>query len=175
MQRLVLAMVSVLALAGFVAADPANYVNPNGGVGVSLSITNCANDVQGTGMSIGGVRFCAGHVTPDLAGENTLTIVDGVTSPASGTYCQDWDGDSICGNIADPVTGDRSEPRVKFCGSQLIKTPADPMPRPSWTTDNWRTEVDVLVFVDSPGNGNPANSVCGVTMSNALIGSVQHQ
>jgi hypothetical protein len=177
MERLVLSMVTVVTvvgLAGWAAADAGNYVNPNGGVGVSLSITNCANDVQGTGMSIGGIRFCAGHVTPDLAGENILTIIDGVNSPASGTYCQDWNGNSICGEISDPVTGDRSEPRVRFCGSQVLQSPPDPTPRPSWPTDNWDTAHAILVFIDSPGNGNPANSVCGLVFSNGVIGQVNH-
>lgn len=171
----ILGALVVVGLAGLAAADPGEYVQGNVGVGVSLSVTECAPDgVGGPGTpSFGGVRFCAGHISPDLTGQATVSIADDVVNPSSAVYCQDLNANSLCGE-QDVISGLRVEPRLHFCAAFTLSTPIDLTPRASWDTNNWDPASDVLVFNDSPGTGNPTNSPCGLTYSGATHGFVNH-
>lgn len=183
MKTLLIGLIAISVVAGFAGADGKNYIQPNAGVGVSLVGTHtCPPGVPTPeeplydviGAEIGGVSFCGGHIVPDDAGEGSVSISDSVTSPTSGTYCQDLNDNSLCGEAPVPPDGNRLEPRANFCGGVVLSTPVDLTPRPEWTTNNWVPEVDVLIFVHAPGTGNPANSPCGLTYSGGTTGSVNH-
>lgn len=80
------------------AAHPHEYVQPNAGVGASVTVADCSGD----SLSVGGVCF-----DELIEVGTTLTITDDVNSNVRGSYCQDVDGSAICSP---------SETTI-FCGS----------------------------------------------------------
>lgn len=176
--KTILASLTVLAFAATaVGAESHNYVNPNPAVGVAVvDVLTCPPGtptpeeavLQQVGFQVGGASFCS--VIPDGAGQATITIADNVVSPASGTYCQDLNANSICGE-ADLVSGLNVEPNLDFCGSAVLSTPIDLTPRLQWTANNW-DGGSFLIFVHGPGNGNPAVSPCGLTYSGGVQGTI---
>jgi hypothetical protein len=183
-QTLTIGLAVLAMLAGIASAHPKAYINPNLGVGISIvDVHTCPGEGEPTpeedlltliGFEIGGVSLCPGDVVPDGAGLNTVTISDDLISPASGTYCQDINANSICGEAPIPPDGDiRLEPRVRFCSSVVLQSPLDSTPRVDWSSNNWDPDTTVLIFIDSLGTGNPVVSPCG-TLSLGIIGSVNH-
>jgi hypothetical protein len=183
MKHIVLSAIAVAALvAGVASAHGGEYLqnnvgHPVSGVPSAVSITECAPDgLGGPGTpNLGAIRFCAGHLVPNVAGQATLSISDDLISPTSGVYCQDLNANALCGE-RDPVTNIATEPRKLVCNSVVLSTPIDLTPRISWDTKNWSPANDVLLFVHGQGNGNVvANTPCvGSVVSGGTHGFINH-
>jgi hypothetical protein len=174
MRGLRILLLGMMTMATMAAADPREYiVPPNQGAGLSISMTSC----EPRGPSVGAVRFCAGHISPDVNGAASISIEDDLNAPVSGVYCQDLDGDQLCGEGQFPPDGTRIEPRHEFCGSMVLDSPMDPTPRADWAVHNWDPfgfNADVLIFIDGIADGNPATSRCGFVFSYGTHGWVWH-
>lgn len=170
---------------GPVAASPHEYRNF---LGEGDLYVLCVHDELA--FDIGGVCIPPGHLLPNALGQVTLTINDLVNNPTSGFYCQDQDGDQICGEtnqaVAQSAAADQEVPLVPvelrgqtvcaklnplcdidenqshFCASVTITSGID-----------WDENLDVFVFIDGPIWGNPVNSPCG-NLSNGVQGEVVH-
>lgn len=176
---------SVVLLAAWILpatalASPHDYANP-AGMGDVLIL--CTHDLTG-GPDLGGVCIPAGHI-PDDFGFAVLQITDDFVAPASGFYCQDHDGDQICGETAGlaagtgqvplvpaelrgqtvckiPLVCDITEHQQHFCGATAITKGVD-----------WEPSLDVFVFIDGLVYGNPLTSPCG-SFSAGTHGFVDH-
>lgn len=185
MKTLTFGLAALALVAGLAAAHQENYVQPNPGAGVSLAgIRTCPGEGEPTpeeplydtlGFTIGGIKYCGGHIAPDGAGDNQVSLSDDLVSPVSATYCQDLNNDARCGADNDiPPDGLRDEPRANFCGSIVLDSPIDLTSRAEWPSANWDPDVAVLFFVHAPGTGNAAVSPCGTLYSGATTGSGNH-
>lgn len=167
---------------GVGTAHPAGYISGVGCVGAlftnglpvvggqaCVAITNCANDVLGTGHSIGAARFCGNHLQADDEGRVTLDIFDDILNPVAAVYCQDLNSNSICGE-RDPFAppGLFLEPRVHVCFNIVLEAPIAPgsKTQAQWAAgNNWDTTQDVFVFLDGIAGGTP---LAGTLPSNPL-------
>lgn len=174
-----LALLTVIA--GSAAAHPAGYLATNacpGGLftnGLNVGeplfwpvgklegdgcvvVSNCTNDVLFTDHSLGGVRFCPGHMVPEADGTVKVAIYDDVSVIVGGSYCQDLNLDGICGgrDMLDPI-GFYNEPYFYFCQVGTLGSPlvAGSKTTAQWASgDNWDATRDAFVFIDALGNGN---------------------
>jgi hypothetical protein len=161
--KTLLASLAVLALvAGGSTAHGRAYVTGSDIVAICFNEGGDLQDVP----SVGGTCFAAGHVTPDLSGQNTITIVDSAALVAGGIVCQDLNGDNWCGNDLNGSPG--NELGEIFCATKTITD-----------TSNgglWDPSADTWVFVFGPILGVfdiPNGIACG-TFSASTSGEVVH-
>jgi hypothetical protein len=165
-------------------ACPGGFIGPSAPLQGCLSSTGCDGaGIEGTGINHGGVRYCAGHITPDGNGDSTITVTDDLVAPVAATYCQViGELSNVCG-APDPLNpGHFIAPRVFFCGQVTINEPivlGSKTPDQWATGSNWDTGIDVLIFINGVGNGNALSSLgagntCGGVYNAGHLGSVNH-
>lgn len=158
-------LVALALVASFGAAHPRAYTTASdaGAVAVTVCFTE-GGELQDV-PSLGGTCFAAGHVLANGAGQNTITINDGVTNPVGGAVCQDLDDDGWCGGdpagIGLPVGAELSE---TVCGSVTIDSTS--------IGGLWDEGVDLWAFVNGIATGATA-SPCG-TVAPGTAGDVSH-
>src|SRR5688572_18248548 len=78
MKTLTFGLAALALVAGLAAAHQENYVQPNPGAGVTIAgVRTCPGEGEPTpeeplydplGFTIGGIKYCGGHIAPDGAG-----------------------------------------------------------------------------------------------------------
>lgn len=163
---------ALVALAGTVSAHQLNYTGTidvlffqEGGNGHILS-SSCVDEP--TDVYFGGVCYTAGHIPavvppnspPGTPGQATVTVTDDASASTVVFYCQDVNGNSVC--------GETGEPEQEFCGQITLVVGA--------TT--WDPARDAFFFVAGAIGGQQVDPVllnaCGQT-SIGTTGSADHQ
>lgn len=165
---------ALILAAGLASADPKTYVNATGDV---LSETDCGPPHSTTGDPTpdgqGGVCFASGHIPavvppnspPGTRGTAHVSVLDEFVSPTSGFYCQDYNGDALCG---DPAAG---EPGILFCGTVTLVDST----QGTIGTGNWKPTTDTIIFIDGVlfGSNVFANG-CNLQGTLGVKGIVDH-
>lgn len=129
--------------------------------------------VADPGLPVGGFLFIVDvDASPDANGQSQLTIMNDVTNPVGAVYCQDLNGNSICGE-RDPLApaGVFSEPRVVFCATMTLDSPVSVGSKTpaQWAAgENWDTTKPVLVRVML------MSDICGSGSLGAVKGVILH-
>lgn len=157
-----LATASLVFLAATAAADPRTYTGVTDqlySVGFGSLAVDCSD--APLGLNPGFVCFPSGHIQPDAGLTASVIIRDELMGAVSGYYCQDLNGDSICGG-----GGEFDE---RFCAALTLFHVDAGTPEV-----NWNPSFAVRVYVDGPLAGSPLLSPCGSQASVGVIGTVEH-
>jgi hypothetical protein len=146
------------------SAHSVSYIGGTEGTNTAgLGVKSFACDpLLGSDPGIGWACFAANHLAPDQTGASGVQIEENTIQPVSGFYCQDNNGDGICGGGADYGS--------PFCTALVLFSEA---PEPS--VINWDPAIAVQVFVDGPVAGSNLLGACHDTLgSYGTVGTVTH-